>query len=132
MRVGYCCIDLNWIWRHGEVCVCCLVRIAVCLRLPFLLIAGMSAVVAAAVGLLGLADGSFLRPLHADVLGIHLTTALVFDVGVYLAVLGVVAAALNLLGVPRESAPEASTDSAEPSPPAQRSGEDRGIEEARQ
>lgn len=101
-------------------------------RLPFLLVAGMGAVVAAAVGLLGLADGSFLRPLHADVLGIHLTTALVFDVGVYLAVLGVVVAALNLLGAPPGSAPEASTDSTEPSPPAERSGEDRGIEEARQ
>lgn len=69
-------------------------------RLPFLLVAGAGAVVAAVVGLFGLADGSFLRPLHVDVLGVHLTTALVFDVGVYLAVLGVVVAALNLLGTP--------------------------------
>ncbi|GAA1393656.1 DUF4040 family protein [Pseudonocardia kongjuensis] len=71
-------------------------------RLPFLLVAGMGAVVAAATGLLGLLDGSFLRPLHADVLGVHLSTALVFDVGVYLAVLGVVVAGLNLLGAPPE------------------------------
>ncbi|MFN7245029.1 MAG: hypothetical protein ACK4M5_17535, partial [Dietzia cercidiphylli] len=32
---------------------------------------------------------------------VHLTTALVFDVGVYLAVVGVVLAAFNLLGLPR-------------------------------
>ncbi|MEQ3553631.1 DUF4040 family protein [Pseudonocardia nematodicida] len=67
-------------------------------RLPFLLVAGLGAVVAALTGLIGLFDGSFLRPLHLDLLGIHLSTALVFDVGVYLAVLGVVVAALNLLG----------------------------------
>ena len=78
-------------------------------RLPFLLVAGMGAVVAAGVGLLGFADGSFLRPLHADALGIHLTTALVFDVGVYLAVLGVLVAALNLLGTPRPDTPRPQT-----------------------
>ncbi|MEV1294292.1 hydrogen gas-evolving membrane-bound hydrogenase subunit E [Pseudonocardia sp. NPDC049635] len=89
-------------------------------RLPFLLVAGMGAVVAAATGLLGLADGSFLRPLHADLLGVHLSTALVFDVGVYLAVLGVVVAGLNLLGAPQAEGAEPLSDG---------SDEDRASEE---
>lgn len=68
-------------------------------RRPYLAIAGLGMVVAAGTGLLGLADGSFLRALHADILGYHFTTALVFDLGVYFAVLGVVLAAINRLGV---------------------------------
>lgn len=69
-------------------------------RLPYLPIAGAGIVVAAASGLVGYVDGSFLRPLHADLLGYHLTTALVFDLGVYLAVFGVILGALSLLGTP--------------------------------
>jgi len=65
---------------------------------PYLAIAGLGMIVAAGTGLLGLVDGSFLRALHADVLGFHLTSALVFDLGVYFAVLGVVLAAINRLG----------------------------------
>ena len=54
-------------------------------------------------GLLGLIEGSFLKPLHADIplpWGGHysFTTSLVFDVGVYLAVVGVLLMALNELG----------------------------------
>ena len=54
-------------------------------------------------GLLGLIEGSFLRPLHADIPlpgggYYHFTTSLVFDVGVYLAVIGVILMALNELG----------------------------------
>jgi multicomponent Na+:H+ antiporter subunit A len=71
---------------------------------PYLAIAGSGIVVAVGSGLLGLAEGSFLRPLHVDVLGMHLTSALVFDVGVYLAVFGVILAALNLLGTSRLAA----------------------------
>ncbi|NJP64856.1 DUF4040 family protein [Streptomyces spiramenti] len=70
------------------------------LRLPYLSITGTGILVAVGSGVLGLADGSFLRPLHADLLGVHLTTALVFDLGVYLAVFGVILAAINLLGMP--------------------------------
>lgn len=65
---------------------------------PYLAIAGLGMIVAAGTGLLGLVDGSFLRALHADILGFHFTTALVFDLGVYFAVLGVVLAAINRLG----------------------------------
>lgn len=71
------------------------------LERPALRIAGAGVLVAVGTGLLGLLDGSFLRPLHLDVLGVHLTTALVFDVGVYLAVLGVVLAAVVRLGLSR-------------------------------
>ncbi|MBM9464720.1 DUF4040 domain-containing protein [Aeromicrobium sp. YIM 150415] len=73
-------------------------------RLPYLPIAGAGIAVAAITGFLGLAEGSFLKPLHADVLGYHFTTALVFDLGVYLAVFGVILGALNQLGVPRAGA----------------------------
>ncbi|QNN82426.1 DUF4040 domain-containing protein [Brachybacterium sp. Z12] len=66
---------------------------------PYLAIAGLGMVVAAGTGLIGLFDGSFLRALHVDILGYHFTTALVFDLGVYFAVLGVILAAINRLGV---------------------------------
>lgn len=68
---------------------------------PYLAIAGSGIVVAVASGLLGFLEGSFLRPLHVDVLGVSLTSALVFDVGVYLAVMGVILASLHLLGTSR-------------------------------
>jgi len=57
--------------------------------------------------MLGLLEGSFLKPLHLDVPlpwgePFHFTTALIFDVGVYLAVVGVLLAALNQLGLEEE------------------------------
>lgn len=71
-------------------------------RLPYLRIAGAGIVVAVLTGFVGYLDGSFLRPLDGYVLGVHVTTALIFDVGVYLGVLGVILAALGLLGVPSD------------------------------
>lgn len=68
--------------------------------LPALALMGGGVALAVATGVAGFAAGSFLRPLHADILGIPLSTALVFDVGVYLVVIGVVVAAFNLLGGP--------------------------------
>lgn len=61
---------------------------------------GLGVITAILIGFVGYVDGSFLAPLYATVAGQHLTTALIFDVGVYLAVIGVVAAALNHLGGP--------------------------------
>jgi multicomponent Na+:H+ antiporter subunit A len=74
------------------------------LAYPAFIAAGV--LTAAATGLLGYADGSFLRPLHADIPlpwggYYHFTSALIFDVGVYLAVVGVLLTALNQLGLPR-------------------------------
>jgi len=67
-------------------------------RLPYLLLIGAGVGIAALTGLLGYLSGSYLTPLQGELLGIKLTTALVFDVGVYLAVVGVVLASINLLG----------------------------------
>lgn len=81
------------------------------LRRSYLGIAGAGIVIAVGTGLLGFMDGAFLRPLHLDILGYKLTTALVFDLGVYLAVLGVILAAVDRLGLtppPRDPAPASS------------------------
>ena len=72
-------------------------------RLPYLRVAGGGIVVAVLTGFIGFLEGSFLRPIDGDVLGVHVTTALIFDVGVYLGVLGVILAALGLLGAPADS-----------------------------
>ncbi len=67
------------------------------LRARPLLASGVA--IAVASGLLGLLDGSFLRPLRSALeIGPFyqsLTTSLIFDVGVYLAVLGLVVAAID-------------------------------------
>jgi multicomponent Na+:H+ antiporter subunit A len=68
------------------------------IRLPALALAGAGVAIAVLTGLLGLADGTFLSPQRGYVLGQSLTTALVFDVGVYLVVVGMVLTALNRLG----------------------------------
>lgn len=68
-------------------------------NIPYLF-SGFGVIVAIGIGFVGYVDGSFLAPLHGTVAGQHLTTALIFDVGVYLAVLGIVATALNHLGGP--------------------------------
>lgn len=73
------------------------------IRVPYVPVIAAGVVIGVLTGLSGFVDGSFLLPLHAYVGGIHLTTALVFDVGVYLAVLGVVMAAVDRLG--RDSRP---------------------------
>uniref|UniRef100_UPI0025CCAB65 hydrogen gas-evolving membrane-bound hydrogenase subunit E n=1 Tax=uncultured Aeromicrobium sp. TaxID=337820 RepID=UPI0025CCAB65 len=75
--------------------------------LPYLAIAGSGIVVAAVSGFIGYAERSFLTPLYADILGYHVTTSLIFDLGVYLAVLGVILGALDSLGSPEEPAAKA-------------------------
>ncbi|WP_284305161.1 hydrogen gas-evolving membrane-bound hydrogenase subunit E [Mobilicoccus caccae] len=59
---------------------------------------GWGAIIGVVTGLAGYADGSFLRPLHASLGGIKLTSALVFDLAVYLAVAGIILAAISRLG----------------------------------
>ncbi|WBL18353.1 DUF4040 family protein [Citricoccus sp. NR2] len=68
------------------------------IRWPYLTLIGAGIVTGSGIGLVGLVKGSFLTPLHTELFGIHLNSALIFDVGVYLAVLGVILAAFNLLG----------------------------------
>ncbi len=63
----------------------------------YLISAGIA--LALGTGIWGLlAKGSFLEPINGYFLGQKLTSALVFDLGVYAAVLGLVLAAFNLLG----------------------------------
>ena len=77
------------------------------IRLAYPAVIGSGVLVAIGSGMLGLLEGSFLKPLHLDVPlpwgePFHFTTALIFDVGVYLAVVGVLLAALNQLGLEEE------------------------------
>ncbi|GIG54992.1 monovalent cation/H+ antiporter subunit A [Demequina activiva] len=85
------------------------------LRQPFLVLIGAGVLVATVTGLLGYLNGSFLATLHLYVGSLHLTSALLFDIGVYLAVIGVVLAAMNLLGLPRTPRPPLAED-ATPAP----------------
>ncbi|UQV53446.1 DUF4040 family protein [Corynebacterium pseudodiphtheriticum] len=82
------------------------------IRLPYMALIGSGITVAVATGLLGFVEGSFLRPLDTHIFGLHLSTALLFDLGVYLAVIGMILAAFNLLGMPRLNSDEA--DAREP------------------
>src|SRR5690606_20204633 len=67
-------------------------------RLPMILIGG-GVSVAILTGLWGvIAKGSFLAPISGYVGDLYLTSALLFDLGVYAAVLGLVMEAFNLLG----------------------------------
>lgn len=67
-------------------------------RMPLVLISG-GILVAVGTGVWGLiAKGSFLEPLHGFVGGAHLTSSMLFDLGVYAAVLGLILVAFNLLG----------------------------------
>nr|WP_187700103.1 DUF4040 family protein [Dietzia sp. DQ11-71] len=68
------------------------------IRVPYVAVIAAGVIIGVVTGLVGFVDGSFLLPLHAYLGGVHLTTALVFDVGVYLAVLGVIMAAVDKLG----------------------------------
>ncbi|SMO70641.1 hydrogen gas-evolving membrane-bound hydrogenase subunit E [Propioniciclava tarda] len=66
---------------------------------------GAGIALATVVGLVGLAVGSFLRPIGTKVADFSISTALLFDVGVYLAVIGLVLAALRLLGTDSDARP---------------------------
>ncbi|MEE6282095.1 DUF4040 family protein [Georgenia sp. MJ170] len=72
----------------------------------------------AGAGLLGFFQGSFLHPLHFEIPfpwgGYDFTTALVFDIGVYLAVVGVILVALRELGSDAAGHDEPSEDDEAP------------------
>lgn len=94
------------------------------IRLPYVgLIAGGIAL-ATVSGILGFVEGSFLLPLHADIPlpwggSFHFTTAIIFDIGVFLGVVGVVIAALNRLGTEQAvRSPDRAPDEEHPKPPA--------------
>lgn len=66
-------------------------------NVPFLL-TGIGILMAVFSGVIGLAGGSFLYAIHFEFAGQHWTTSMIFDLGVYLAVLGMVSMAINALG----------------------------------
>lgn len=71
------------------------------IRLPYMGLTGTGVALGTAVGLYGLIDGSFLTPVDINIFGYALNTSLVFDLGVYFAVLGLILGALNILGSQR-------------------------------
>lgn len=68
------------------------------IRWPYLAMIGIGVMVGAGTGFLGYLQGSFLAPLYVDIAGVKITSALVFDLGVYLGVIGILLSTLNLLG----------------------------------
>ncbi len=59
---------------------------------------GWGIIIAIASGFLGFIEGGFMYAIHGEIAGEHLTTSLIFDFGIYLAVLGMVTSAINALG----------------------------------
>ncbi|MBX8995800.1 DUF4040 family protein [Corynebacterium testudinoris] len=59
---------------------------------------GLGIIIALIAGFIGLFKGSFLYAIHGYVFGIHQSTSLIFDLGIYLAVLGMLTMAINALG----------------------------------
>ncbi|WP_209372870.1 DUF4040 family protein [Brevibacterium renqingii] len=79
-------------------------------RAPLYLI-GSGVATAVVTGIIGLVfAGSFLKPMHTEFAGQHWTTSMLFDLGVYLAVLGLMLLSFNLLGVSDSAATPAGDD----------------------
>ncbi|MGC2939774.1 MULTISPECIES: DUF4040 family protein [unclassified Brevibacterium] len=79
-------------------------------RAPLHLI-GSGVATAVVTGIIGLLfAGSFLKPMHTEFAGQHWTTSMLFDLGVYLAVLGLMLLSFNLLGVSDSAATPAGDD----------------------
>ncbi|WCZ32789.1 DUF4040 family protein [Corynebacterium massiliense] len=72
------------------------------IRWPYFTLIGLGVTVAALTGFIGFFDGAFLKALHAEIFGMEQTSSMIFDLGVYLAVMGVLVGAFNMLGMPRE------------------------------
>lgn len=67
-------------------------------KLPLALIGG-GVITAVATGLVSsVVKGNFLQPLHGYIGDIHVSSSMIFDVGVYTAVVGLIMVAFNLLG----------------------------------
>lgn len=65
---------------------------------------GAGIMTATGIGLVALAvEGYFLEPLHWVIFSEHISSSVVFDLGVYLAVVGLMVVAFNLLGTTRDS-----------------------------
>jgi multicomponent Na+:H+ antiporter subunit A len=79
-------------------------------RAPLYLI-GSGVGLAVVTGIIGLLfAGSFLQPMAAEFAGQHWSTSMLFDLGVYLAVLGLMLLSFNILGVSDSAATPAGDD----------------------
>ncbi|WP_333618926.1 DUF4040 family protein [Dietzia sp.] len=64
-------------------------------------VTGIGFCLAGLTGIAGYAWGTFLEPAHVEFAGVHLTSAMVFDAGVFLAVLGLLLVTIASLGTER-------------------------------
>lgn len=72
------------------------------IRWPYFALIGMGVFTGALTGMVGFfVEGSFLASIDFMVFGQHQSSAIFFDFGVYLSVMGVVLGSLNMLGMPR-------------------------------
>lgn len=69
-------------------------------RLPTV-VTGVGIGLAGLTGIAGYAWGTFLEPTHVEIAGQHLSSAMLFDAGVFLAVLGLVLVTITVLGTGR-------------------------------
>ena len=72
-------------------------------KLPIRLVAS-GIFIAVSMGFVGYLEGSFLTPLHFYIGKIHVSTSLIFDVGIYLGVMGLMLVTFNLLGTSASTA----------------------------
>ncbi|WP_291314328.1 DUF4040 family protein [Corynebacterium sp. UBA2622] len=61
-------------------------------------LAAWGIIIAISSGFLGFLEGGFMYAIHGEIAGEHMTTSLIFDFGIYLAVLGMITQAINQLG----------------------------------
>lgn len=92
------------------------------IRLPYISLIGGGVLVGSATGLFGFLDDSFLKPIHFEIFRVHLTSSMIFDIGVYLAVVGMVLAALNLMGKSAPQIGQVASRSTEPPGPEKSDG----------
>ncbi|MBG6122548.1 DUF4040 family protein [Corynebacterium aquatimens] len=59
---------------------------------------GIGIIIAISSGFLGLIEGGFMYAIHGEIAGIHQSTSLIFDVGIYMCVIGMLTMAINALG----------------------------------
>ncbi|MGX6396662.1 DUF4040 family protein [Rothia kristinae] len=98
------------------------------IRWPYQLLIGSGILLGTVTGLVGFLKGSFLTPIKFEVFGLKLSTPLIFDLGVYFGVLGVILVALNKLGRADEHG-QASPDEIQDSDPPADAAED-GFDDA--
>lgn len=76
------------------------------IKFHYFTLIGLGIFVGAVTGLVGYFQGSFLTSIDFEIFGMHQSSAIFFDLGVYLSVMGVILGALNMLGLPQSDEEE--------------------------